>query len=152
MTEPMPSAKSPSESEIRQSARDREYAAACKAAGIEPDLPKYERFNGIGDAKVLEAIIHGKHSVLDGIDEGDDFQFFDDEPEPDGPDKLPAEALTVLLKFLDVLLPNESGVNESVRVSGIRALVLSWMLERGELAKRSMASMALELGITKACL
>lgn len=144
----------------RQSGRDREYAAACREAGIEPELPDYRaRTRSTADPEGIEWLTEHKiaHLELPARSETSGnpaFCFFDDGQKADA---VGADYRTGFIAALDILLaepgdPASANAAEFVRTSGTRALVLSWMLNRGSIAGKTLTSLARELDCTKSLL
>lgn len=113
----------------RQRRQDREYIAACKAAGIAPEAPSY--FGYGTDPADLDYYAntenHGEPVPLKELTPG-------------------AEAG---LKLLDLLIPLKSDIKSFVETAGRRVLVLCWMLGR---RPEPLAEMARQLGISRASL
>ena len=113
----------------RQRRQDREYIAACKAAGIAPQAPSYFGF-GTDPADLDYYANTGNHGEL-----------------------VPLKELTpgaeAGLKLLDVIIPVKSDIKSFVQTAGRRVLVLCWMLGR---RPEPLAEMARQLGISRASL
>lgn len=133
----------------RQAERDKEYRDACKLHGIDPEIPRYEHFRGAGPDKDFDLQITRYATPLDEPSDGDEFQFFDDEPEADEIPKEFREAFSRMLKFLFF------GSRDSATAcctAGLRVIALGWLLGTGPSAGRPLAAIASELGCTRALL
>jgi hypothetical protein len=137
------------DSALRQSAADREYLAACRTAGIEADLPRYDHGQGSGDDARLDTQIQRGHSHLDAPDDGAGFQYFDDPPEGDA---VPEEFRSGFTALVRLLLAGGRDVKTTSRAAGHRAVCLGWLLGVGPSAGRSLASIATELSVSRAML
>jgi hypothetical protein len=113
----------------RQRRQDREYIAACKAAGIAPEAPSYFGY-GTDPADLDYYANMGNHGEL-----------------------VPLKELTpgaeAGLKLLDLIIPAKSDIKSFVEIAGRRVLVLCWMLGR---RPEPLAEMARQLGISRASL
>ena len=126
----------------RQRQRDAEYLAACKAAGIKPEPPKYVAAHAAVELEALD------RAVADAGGRRNGHSYRTEQLEPEPLDPMQPEAVAAM-KLLDVLIPAKSDVKAFVQTAGRRVLVLSWMLgRRGE----PLAEMARQLGISRASL
>ena len=124
----------------RQREREREYLAACKAHGIEPELPTY-RGTGTED-EVFDAIAaedEGQHN-------GGVFRVCRPQPEPLQSLGAAGEAAA---KILDLIMPIKTDPAAFAQTAGRRALCLAWLLGR---RPEPLAELARKLGVTRACL
>jgi hypothetical protein len=129
------------EAEDRQRRQDREYLAACKAAGIEPDAPSYRA------ASVEDELLDRFALEQDGANKnGSSYLVNRTEPEPLA--ELPPEA-EAAGKVLDLLCPSRAEPALFVATAGRRALVLCWLLGR---RPESLAELARSIGVTRASL
>ena len=127
----------------RQAERDREYLAACRAAGIEPMKPNY---SGAGDTEHMDLVVT-EASAFGATKNGAPFAAHRNEPAP--LTELSPEMIGAG-KALDLILPDFHGrISQATVAAGRRALVLSWLLGR---CPRSLADLAAELGVSRACL
>jgi biotin operon repressor len=127
---------------MRQRERDREYLAACKAAGIAPELPRY-----VADHQAVELEAIDRASSDHGArHNGSNYRTERLEPEPLDP--LKPEAVAAL-KLLDVIIPVKSDIRSFVQTAGRRVLVLCWMLGR---RPEPLAELARQLNISRASL
>ena len=129
------------ESAARQRQRDKEYLAACKAHGIEADLPDY----------LSSAISGDSLDLIDSDNRGDrnGFSYRTELHEPEPLQPLGAAAAAAE-KILDALLPRSQRDPASfVRAAGRRCLALAWLLGR---RKESLAEMARSMNMSRASL
>lgn len=126
----------------RQSRQDREYLAACKAAGIEPEPAKYKATLTVCDDNAIDAVLHVGH----GAKNGRNYITRTDEPEP--LKELPPEAVAAA-RVIELLEPRKSGAREFVQTAGRRALCLAWLLGR---RREPLAELARQLGVSRASL
>lgn len=130
------------ESIARQRAKDAAYLRACKAAGIEPDLPKY-----ISAHQAVEVEVIDRASNDDGcLHNGSTFRNRDKDVEPLR--ELSAEA-EAAWKVLELLVPQRTDPQSFVATAGRRALVLAWLLGR---RPEPLAELARSINITRASL
>ena len=153
------------ESEARQRDRDMAYIAACREAGIEPELPEYEvRSNhGVNDAADLTAHADDcgrrnnsqrlAHLPLTEIEARELSE--EEEGKLTEHDKATREAMG---RILDILVDGAfcstslRKLGESARSSALRLIVLAWMIQRGPLAGVSLSTLATHLNCTRAAL
>jgi hypothetical protein len=129
------------EAEQRQRRQDREYLAACKAAGIEPDAPTYRA------ASVEDELLDRFALEQDGAHKnGSSYLVTRAEPEP--LKDLPPEAAAVS-RALDLLMPLKSDVASFVKTAGRRCLCMAWMLGK---RPEPLAELARQLGCSRAAL
>jgi hypothetical protein len=131
------------ESIARQRERDAEYLHACREAGIEPDPPRY---SGQGDTEHLD--LHETEAQSYGAKKnGTHYAAHREEPAP--LTELTPEMVGAA-KTLEMILPRlDRHLAKNTVAAGRRALVLAWLLGR---CPRSLADLATELGVTRACL
>jgi DNA-binding CsgD family transcriptional regulator len=129
------------EAEDRQRRQDREYLAACKAAGIEPEAPSYRA------GSVEDELLDRFALAQDGASKnGSGYQVTRAEPEP--LKDLPPEAEAVS-RTLDLIIPLKSDVRIFVQTAGRRCLALAWLLGK---RPEPLAELARQLGCTRAAL
>ena len=129
------------EAEQRQRRQDREYLAACKAAGIEPDAPNYRA------ASVEDELLDRFALEQDGAHKnGSSYNVRRAEPLP--LKDLPPEAAAVS-RALDLLMPLKSDVPTFVKTAGRRCLALAWLLGK---RPEPLAELARKLGCTRAAM
>jgi hypothetical protein len=127
-----------SDAEERQRRQDRQYLAACKTAGIEPE-PAHYRATGTED-KVIDRCAHEDEGIKHN---GSTYAVVrDDKP----PKPLTPEAEGAA-RILEIIMPLKQEPALFVQTAGRRCLALAWLLgKRGE----SLADLARGLGITRA--
>lgn len=126
----------------RQRERDAEYLRACKAHGIEPELPRYDsHLLSVSDEIIDAALNDGA-----GAKNGHSYRTRGHEPEPLR--ELPPEA-EAAARVLDLLCPHRADCKLFVATAGCGALVLAWLLGR---RPEPLAEMARQIGITRASL
>jgi DNA-binding CsgD family transcriptional regulator len=126
----------------RQSRQDREYLAACKAAGIEPEPAKYKAALTVCGDDVIDAALHEGQ----GAKNGRTYVTRSDEPQPLAQLPPGAEGAT---RVLDLLIPRKAGALEFVQTAGRRCLALAWLLGR---RPEPLAELARQLGVSRASL
>ena len=126
----------------RQSRQDREYLAACKAAGIEPEPARYKAALPVCGDDVIDAALHEG----EGAKNGRTYVTRSDEPEP--LKELPPDA-EAAARVIDLLQPRKAGAREFVATAGRRALCLAWLLGR---RPEPLAELARQLGVSRASL
>lgn len=124
----------------RQRKQDREYLAACKAHGIEPELPRYVTALPSVSDEAIDAAMH------DGAKNGGTYRTRTDDPEP--LDAMTPEAVAAE-KVLALILPVKTDIKTFVATAGRRALVLAWLLGK---RPEPLAEMARQIGVTRASL
>jgi len=130
------------ESIIRQRERDAEYLAACKAHGIEPDLPRYiSALPSISDEAIDAALNDGA-----GAKNGTGYRTRTDQPQPLKDLTPEAEAAG---RIIDLLVPVKNNARAFVQTAGRRCLALAWLLGR---RPEPLAELAQQLGMTRASL
>jgi hypothetical protein len=110
------------EAEDRQRRQDREYLAACRAAGIAPEAPSYRAGTA---ADELEAIDRMANEQDGAHKNGSSYTVRRAEPEP--LKDLPPEAEAVS-RTLELILPHKPDIKTFVATAGRRCLALAWLL------------------------
>ncbi len=139
--------------ELRQAARDREYLAACEAAGIEPDLPAYRAIAVAEPADRNRREPELAHEDLAQIEadaagarrNGRSYSA----KRAAAPDLERTPLHDAAENLLDALLP-KGCTRAACATGGIRLLALAWLLGRSEAARRPLAELAAGLGLTRA--
>jgi hypothetical protein len=126
------------EAENRQRRQDREYLAACKAAGIEPE-PAHYRATGTED----EAIDRFAHED-EGIKHNGSAYAVVRDNKPPKPLTPEAEGAA---RILEIIIPLKSDPALFVQTAGRRCLALAWLLGK---RPEPLAELARGLGITRA--
>jgi biotin operon repressor len=126
----------------RQSRQDREYLAACKAAGLDPEPAKYKAALPVCGDDVIDAALHEG----EGAKNGRTYVTRSDEPQPLR--ELPPAAEGAG-RVIDLLMPRKTGAREFVQTAGRRALALAWLLGR---RPEPLSELAKQLGISRASL
>ncbi len=129
------------EAEDRQRRQDREYLAACKAAGIEPEAPSYRA------GSVEDELLDRFALAQDGASKnGSGYQVTRTEPEP--LKDLPPEAEAVS-RTLELILPHKTDIKTFVQTAGRRCLALAWLLGK---RREPLAEIARHLGCSRAAM
>jgi DNA-binding CsgD family transcriptional regulator len=129
--------------EERQRRQDREYLAACRAAGIKPEAPNYRAATAADELDALDRMANEQDGAHKN---GSSYTVRRTEPEP--LKDLPPEAEAVS-RTLDLLIPLKSDVRIFVQTAGRRCLALAWLLGK---RPEPLAELARQLGCTRAAL
>ena len=131
------------DAEQRQRRQDREYLAACRAAGIKPEAPSYRASTAADELDALDRMANEQDGAHKN---GSSYTVRRAEPLP--LKALPPEA-EAAAKVLDLLAPQRADPAAFVATAGRRALVLCWLLGR---RPESLADLARSIGVTRATL
>ena len=144
--------------ELLQAARDREYLAACEAAGIKPDVPEYEIGGAVQDHRRPDRGDEARTSKEDCAEVDRQAHgarrnrraFVPARTEAPELERSPAHEAGEAL--IAALLPAWGYTRRVAETAGIRLLCLQWMLGRGDTAPMSLTQLAIRLGVTRASL
>ncbi len=131
------------DAEERQRRQDRQYMAACRAAGIKPEAPNYRASTAADELDALDRMANEQDGAHKN---GSSYTVRRAEPLP--LKALPPEAEAVS-RTLELLMPLKTDVRTFVQTAGRRCLALAWLLGK---RPEPLAEMARQLGCTRAAL